>query len=335
LSLTGPAQATGLTVALGTQGEAVYAVSDHGDLVYSAPSSGRSLLAWVDRAGVEQVVDADLWRNFNGVSVSPDGSRLALGIADPSQSAVWTYRLDDRTMSRLTFDGTLTWRPQWSGDGLRIAYSSDRASPTQKRAIWVQSADGSGVPEILVESERHAQEITWSADGRSIAYREGFTDGATLRDIYVLRAGDDTTRRPFAASGADEQNPKLSPDGRWLAYVSNQSSANEVYVRPFPEGSGRWQISAGGGTEPLWARNGAELFYRNGERDLVAVPVTTAGGFRPGAPRVLFSTTTYFSDPNATTYDITPDGRRFLMIKRPVDQELVVVLNWVQELRTP
>ena len=335
LALTGPATATGLVVALGDEGQAGYAVSPEGSLVYSTPNAGRSLLAWVGRDGTEQVVDADLWRNFNGVSLSPDERRIALGIEDPGQSAVWTYGLEDGTMSRLTFDGTLTWRPLWSGDGARIAYSSDRQSPTQKRAIWVQPADGSGVPEILVESERHAQEITWSADGRSIAYREGFSDGTTLRDIFVLRAGNDTTRRPFAASGADEQNPKLSPDGRWLAYVSNQSGTNEVYVRPFPEGAGQWQISAGGGTEPLWARNGAELFYRNGQRDLVAVPVQTASGFQKGASRVLFSTTTYFSDPNATTYDITSDGRRFLMIKRPVDQELVVVLNWIQELRTP
>jgi Tol biopolymer transport system component len=304
-------------------------------VIYSTPSAGRSLLAWVDRSGNEEVVDADLWREFNGVSLSPDGQRIAMGINDPGQSAIWTYGLEDRTMSRLTFDGTLTWRPLWSGDGSRIAYSSDRESPIQKRALWVQPSDGSGAPQALVESERHAQEITWSTDGRAIAYREGFSDGTTLRDIYLLRSGDDTTRRPFVATGADEQNPKLSPDGRWLAYVSNQSGAYEVYVQPFPGGPGRWQVSTGGGTEPLWARDGAELYYRSADRDLVAVPIQTGAGFTIGARRVLFPTLRYHSDPNGTSYDITPDGRRFLMIKRPVDQELVVVLHWIQELRTP
>lgn len=333
LELTGPAQSTGIVVATGAEGQAGYAVSADGSLIYSTPSAGRSLLAWVARNGAEEVVDADLWREFNSVSLSPDGRRIAMGVNDPGQSAIWTYGLDDRTMSRLTFDGTLTWRPLWSGDGARIAYSSDRESPTQKRAIWVQPSDGSGAPQLLVESERHAQEITWSTNGRAIAYREGFSDGTTLRDIYVLRSGDDTTRRPFVATRADEQNPKLSPDGRWLAYVSNQSGASEVYVQPFPEGPGRWQVSTGGGTEPLWARDGSELFYRNADRDLVAVPIQTGAGVSIGARRVLFSTARYYSDPNGTSYDITPDGRRFLMIKRPVDQELVVVLNWIQELR--
>ena len=335
MGLTGPARSTGIVVAQGSEGQAGYAVSEDGSVIYSTPSAGRSLLAWVDRSGNEEVVDADLWREFNGVSLSPDGQRIAMGINDPGQSAIWTYGLEDRTMSRLTFDGTLTWRPLWSGDGSRIAYSSDRESPIQKRALWVQPSDGSGAPQALVESERHAQEITWSTDGRAIAYREGFSDGTTLRDIYLLRSGDDTTRRPFVATGADEQNPKLSPDGRWLAYVSNQSGAYEVYVQPFPGGPGRWQVSTGGGTEPLWARDGAELYYRSADRDLVAVPIQTGAGFTIGARRVLFPTLRYHSDPNGTSYDITPDGRRFLMIKRPVDQELVVVLHWIQELRTP
>ncbi len=335
LRVTGSARSTGITVALGEEGGAAFTVSETGTLVYALPTSGRSLLAWVDRDGKEELVDPELWRNFNGVALSGDGRRIAMGINDPGKSAIWTYDIAQQTLSRLTFDGTLVWRPLWSTDGSEIAYTSDRDSEEKLRAIWIQRADGSGQPRLLVRSTRHAQEVTWSADGRAIAFREGFTDGTTNRDIYVLQAQGDTTRRPFVATPADEQNPKLSPDGRWLAYNSNQSGSYEVYVQPFPEGPGRWQVSSGGGSEPLWSRDGAELFYRDAQQNLVAVPVLPGATFAPGPRRTLFSAGRYYSDGNATTYDITPDGRRFLMIKRPVDQELVVVVNWVQELKQP
>ena len=180
-----------------------------------------------------------------------------------------------------------------------------------------------------------AQELTWSADGQAIAYREGFDDGGTRRDIWVLRAGADTTRRPIVATSADEKNPKLSPDGRWLAYISDESGTYEVYVRPFPEGDGRWQVSLEGGREPLWARNGRELFFRDLANNLVAVPILPGPGFRTGPPQTLFSTAGYLAEGNSTSYDVSPDGSRFLMIKRPTNETLVMVVHWIEELRKP
>jgi len=333
LTMQGPSRSTGITVAGGTEGWAAFAASETGTLVYAPPTAGRSLLAWVNRDGSEQVVNTELWRNFNGVALSADGGRIAMGINDPGKSAIWTYDLAQQTVSRLTFDGTLVWRPLWSPDGSEVAYASDRGNQAKLRAIWIQRSDGSGQPRLLVGSERHAQEVTWSADGSSIAFREGFTDGTTNRDIFVFQVGNDTTRHPFVATPADEQNPKLSPNGKWLAYNSNQSGSYEIYVQPFPEGAGRWQVSSGGGSEPLWSRDGTELFYRDPEQNLVAVPVLPGATFATGPRRTLFSALRYYSDGNATTYDITPDGRRFLMIKRPVDQELVVVINWIEELK--
>jgi len=340
LETTGPERAPGLTVRVDLQlaAPAEYAVGQDGSLLFLPTSGGggRSLLAWVARDGTEQVIDADLWRTFSGVSLSPSEDRIAMSIHEAGQSAVWTYSLRDRTLSRLTFDGVQVTRPFWSPDGSAIAYVSDRESREQFRQLWIQPADGSGAPTLLVDAgKRMAQELTWSADGRSIAYREGFDDGQTNRDIWILRAGADTTRRPIVATPANEENPKLSPDGRWLAYISNESGNHEVYVRPFPEGNGRWQVSLDGGREPLWARNGRELFFRDRLNNLVAVPILPGPGFRTGPPTKLFSTAGYFADGHATSYDVSPDGSRFLMIKQPTEETLVVVLNWIEELRKP
>ncbi|MDH5643043.1 MAG: protein kinase, partial [Gemmatimonadota bacterium] len=339
LKTTGPERATGISVFgnLNREDEAHFAVSESGTLVYRPLGNldGRSFLAFVDRDGSEEVVDSDLWRSFQSVSLSPDGGRIAMSISGAGQEAIWTYDLEARTISRLTFDGTTVFRPLWSHDGTRIAYMSDRGSDDLVRSGWIQPADGSGAPELFVESTagRPVQEISWSSDGTSIAYREGFSDGETLRDIWMLRAGADTLRRPILATGADEQNPKVSPDGRWLAYKSDESGVAEIYVRPFPEGEGRWQISVGGGSEPLWARNGRELFYRSTGGDMISVPVLAGPNFRTGPPQVLFSTNPYLVDGNATSYDITPDGSRFLMIKKPGEESLIVVVNWTEELR--
>ncbi|MCZ6915724.1 MAG: hypothetical protein O7I93_03005, partial [Gemmatimonadetes bacterium] len=340
LEITGTERATGVNVRADIQSEqpALMALARDGSLIYLPlrGQGGRSLLAWVGRDGSEELIDADLWRNFSAVSLSPSGDRIAMSLFEAGQGAVWTYGLADGTLSRLTFDGVQVYRPLWSPDGARIAYVSDRESEALLRSVWIQPADGSGAPERLVESgERMVQELTWSADGQSIAYREGFSDGERMRDIWVLRAGADTTRRPIVATDADEQNPKLSPDGRWLAYISDESGRDEVYVQPFPEGDGRWQISLGGGTEPLWARNGRELFFRDNNSNLVAVPVLPGDAFRTGPPQVLFSTVGYLSEGNSTSYDISPDGSRFLMIKRPADETLVMVINWIEELRQP
>ena len=182
-------------------------------------------------------------------------------------------------------------------------------------------------------SPRHAQELTWSADGSRAAYRDGYSDGGAMRDIHVLRVGSDTTPRPFLATPADEQNPKLSPDGRWLAYVSDESGRREVYVRPFPDGGGRWQVSADGAVQPLWRRDGRELYFLNLTGDLLAVPVLPGASFGHGRPQVLFPARRYLRDPNATTYDITPDGARFLFIRRGDEDPLVTVIHWTEELR--
>jgi serine/threonine-protein kinase len=148
----------------------------------------------------------------------------------------------------------------------------------------------------------------------------------------------------------NEENAELSPDGRWLAYQSDESGQFEVYVRPFPDvNSGRWPVSTGGGTRPLWARNGRELFYvvttGAGSAALMRVPIEHRGTFTVGVPSKLFEGRYYFTDGvgiagEERTYDVSPDGQRFLMIKPegeseegPAPVNLVLVLNWLEELK--
>ena len=127
-------------------------------------------------------------------------------------------------------------------------------------------------------------------------------------------------------------NAQFSPDGHWVAYQSNESGHDEVLVEPYPGPGGKSQVSLDGGTNPQWNPKGLELFFRNGNK-MMAAEVHTSPTFRvAGTPKMLFETT------NNPGFDVSPDGRRFLMIKQAAAQasqqtETRVVLNWFEELR--
>ena len=138
-------------------------------------------------------------------------------------------------------------------------------------------------------------------------------------------------------SPADEAGPQLSPNGRWLAYSSNQSGQTEIYVRPFPDVEEVWQISSGGGAEPIWAGHGRELFYRNGDQMMVVAVDTEGRDFAWQAPQELFRGRFEPEWIKRANYDVTPDGEQFVMIESgesdEVPTELRVVQNWFEELR--
>jgi serine/threonine-protein kinase len=138
-----------------------------------------------------------------------------------------------------------------------------------------------------------------------------------------------------------ESQPRISPDGRWMAYTSNESGREEIYVRPFPDMDGRWQISTSGGNNPLWSRYGRELFYRNGNA-VIAVSVKTSPAFILEASRTLFQGT-YIRSVNSPgisdfgTWDISPKDQRFLMLRESSagsgPRKINIVLNWFEELK--
>jgi dipeptidyl aminopeptidase/acylaminoacyl peptidase len=202
-----------------------------------------------------------------------------------------------------------------------------------------KAADGTGEPAVLVESDYAASNADWSRDGRYLVFH-GPSGETTSNDIlYVeLEAGGDPLKpKIFLSTPAAESAPKLSPDGRFVAYVSNESGRPEVYVRPFPSGTGRWQASPNGGAQPRWRSDGKELFYVENRNTMMAVPVSSGQGLTLGQPQRLFqSADLIFRNLPWPQYDVSADGQRFLT-STPVQEDtpptIRIVQNWYEEFR--
>jgi hypothetical protein len=183
---------------------------------------------------------------------------------------------------------------------------------------------------------RPTYEGLYSANRQWLIFRVG-GGGAEGRDIYARRSEADSAVIPLLASPADEYAPALSPDGRWLAYVSDESGRAEVYVRPFPAvNDGKWQVSTTGGNEPVWAHSGRELFYRNGANQLMAAAIALGSRLAIGEQHALFDAGQFAAEGIHADYAVSPDDRRFLMIRQEPNPTgaVVVVFNWLQEIRS-
>lgn len=314
-------------------GDAQYSFSATGSLAYVPGAEAQSALlklVWVNRSGMEQSLAAPEHAYINP-RISPDGRRIALGITEQERQ-IWQYDVSRGTLTRSTFQGDNNLVPFWTPDGKRIVFTSNQGG--QRNLFW-QLADGSGGLERLSTSEFVQIPGSWSADGQLLAYGE--VDASTGYHIWVLRLSD-RKAQPFLETKFNESSPQFSPDGRWLAYVSDESGRKEIYIQPYPGPGGKWQISTEGGVEPLWNRNGRELFYRSG-RKMMAVEIVTKPSFSAGTPKMLFEGA-YQLLPTISTpnYDVSPDGQRFLMLKsteqaQPAPTQINVVLNWFEELK--
>ncbi len=342
-------------------GAADFAISRGGTLVFVPRQTGtpRSLV-WVDRQGREEAIKAPA-RAYLSARLSPDGTRVALDIGD-QENDIWVWDLARQTLTRLTSDPGIDQRPVWTPDGRRILFSSTRGG--QSNLHW-QAADGSTTTvERLTTSTNPQVPSSISADGTRVVFTEV---GKAPLDINLLildgpSAGPRSNSgvlpspqgsgepgrslgevRPLIQTTFSETDGEISPDSRWLAYASNESGQYQVYVRPFPTvDEGRWQVSTGGGTSPAWARGGRDLFHLDVDGALTVVPVKAAGiMFSAGNPSKVFDTR-YYSIAGLRTYDVSADGRRFLMIKENAATDraststpasLVVVLNWHEELK--
>jgi Tol biopolymer transport system component/predicted Ser/Thr protein kinase len=310
-------------------GAAQYGISTTGTLIYlsDAGTTPRRQLVWVARDGTEQPLPAPI-RGYDWPRLSPDGRRIAVEVG----AQTWMYDIERDTFTRFAFEGTQNDSPVWTPDSRRIAFRSNRDGPLN---IYWQWADGSGGTERLTMSQQNQIPGTWSTDGQLLAFHANAP--TTLRDIWVLPL-DDRKPRLFLQTPANEGAPRFSPDGKWVAYASNESGRPEVYVQPYPGPGGKWQISADGGTEPVWNRNGHELFYRSGSR-MMSVPVVTDTSFAVGKPALLFDGAYVAVEFPlvAVNYDVSADGERFLLLKEePTDAatpQINVVLNWFEELK--
>jgi serine/threonine-protein kinase len=314
-------------------GVASFMVSDSGSLVYlpQSDSAGEGSLVWVDRRNQVQALGAPL-RRYSSPKISPDGHRVALAIFSGNNVDIWVYEIPHRTLTRLTF-GERSVGPLWSVDGKRITFRGTRGAGSD---IYWKPADGSGAEETLTSGPSLIQVPTsWSPDGKFLTY---WTVGLeTGRDIWILPLEGERKPRPFLQTKFDELDPKFSPDGRWIAYTSNESGQFEVYVQLFPGPSGKWQISTDGGSNPVWERNGRELFYLSATK-IMGVSVTAQPAFSASLPRPVADIPPSLMTALANSvYDVSPDGQRFLFVKANTEtgppEEARVVLNWTEELK--
>jgi Tol biopolymer transport system component len=312
---------------------AQYSLSATGSLVYvsGAAQTASRMLVWVDRKGMEQPLHAPL-RAYRYPRLSPNdnGQRVAVTIED-SDVNISLYDLARDTLTPLTFQGGSNLMGAWTPDGKRITFGSVKEGLAN--AFW-QLADGSGGLEQLTSSESSATPSSWSPDGQLLTFHEFHP--ITGGDIWVWNLRDHKVQ-PFLQGQSNEVASQFSPDGHWLAYVSDASGRLEIYVKPYPGPGAERKISTDGGTEPVWNRNGPELFYRSGNK-MMAVNIVMQSGFTAGNPHTLFEGPYLPTSGSLPNYDVSPDGERFLMVK-PTEQRQVaptqinVVLNWFEELK--
>jgi serine/threonine protein kinase len=332
----------GVQRASGFTGAAQFGFSDTGMLAYVVGGADAAVglsLVWVDRNGEEELLGLEP-KIYLGPRISPDGTKVALTVLDGGDSDIWIWDLIREIMSRLTLDETTENNPLWTTDGQKIVFSSNRDNTF---SIYWKSADGAGESQNLCSasgSEIGVNGVSWSHDGKFLLLQE-VNPGEG--NIGMLSMDGDRPRKPLLQEKYNEIQPQISPDGRWIAYASDQSGDFEVYVRPFPEvNKTMWQVSTSGGRDPLWAPDGRELFYRNGN-SVMAVEVETKSAFSPGKPKVLFQGE-YISGStsNLNPWDISHDGKRFLMVKEATRVSTTaeasrptinIVLNWFEELK--
>ena len=209
--------------------------------------------------------------------------------------------------------------------------------------LYRKAVDGTGVVERLTESANNHSPNAFTPDGSRLVFLEA-SRGFQSFEFSTLTLNSEPAVSPLLNTGFRLDDAHLSPDGRWLAYESSASGVDEIYVRPFPNvDEGRWQISTGGGDKALWGPDGHELFFKTPAGEMMRVETDTEP-FRPGNPERLFDVGSYFSESFERSFDISPDGQRFLMVKEGVvsDEEdlyagltrLIVVQNWFEELKT-
>lgn len=299
-------------------GEARFDLGRYGALVYvpAGDSTGGNRLVWVARDGSILEPLAMEPGDYGHPKISPDGRAVAVDRSEANRGDIWVYDMERRNSTRITREGD-NRMPVWQPDAHRVAFASNLGGST---GIWWVNADGSGERHPLLQAEYSLWPRAWR--DRAIVYYELNPDSG--RDIWAVTGLDEAAASgsaepmPVVRTAANERAPALSPDGRWIAYVSDESGRDEVYVQAFGGDPARVTVSNEGGREPVWSRDGSELFYRVGDR-MMAVPVRAGETFEAGAPELLFEGVFDADRMGSNQYfDVDLDGQRFLMI-RPVE----------------
>jgi Tol biopolymer transport system component len=311
-------------------GIAQFALSRSGNLAY-VPEEPR-WLALVDREGKMRYATNER-RNFHSPRFSPDGSRISVDFSTSSGRDVWILSLTRGTMSRATFDGDghdATWTP----DGQYLTYTTFKKGVL---GVYRIRAGGGSQADSVLAMRSLGYTGDWLPDGSSLITVITDTEPRSGADIAIVENRGRGPVRPLIVNQFQTQYPAVSPDGKWLAYVSDHSGTHEVYVRPLARGGEELQVSLNGGTEPVWSRDGRELFYRgDSERgvDLVAVSVRTSPTLDVMSRQSLFPVGEMGAAFPHANYDISPDGRTFALVRRSPSSRIVVIQNLPEILKS-
>ena len=319
----------------------IFSVSQNGLLIYQSGSadSAKSHLVLFDRSGKPladydpqeaTITDARALLGVRDVRLSPDNKRVAFA----SGTGIWTLDLERKTKTRITFDQQVIQEPAWSADGKTVLFSARVAAGGGNVQIRSKAADGSGAEKTEFATQNNYHHPAWSPDGKYLTYLWG--DGEKMVSLWIVPVAGDA--KPTAivqppSPQSDLFSYRVSPDSHWVAYQSDESGQVEIYLTTFPEGKGKWRVSANGGVYPAWAGSGKELFYENLTDDVFVCTVEPKGAeIEVGTPQRLF----HAASPGiGTSFDVSSDGQRLLVnhSEEETQAPLQLVTNWLAELK--
>jgi len=315
-----------------------FSLSQTGLLVYG-PKRSLPQVTWVGRDG-KPLGGLGAPGDFHFLSLSPDQTKVAVVAVDGAgHVALWMMDASRGTSSRLSVDLSRALAPRWSPDGKEIAFSHLQ-EPSEKWNIFHQAVSGAKAAERLTKSENVQILDDWSGDGGFLVYSE--QDPATRSDLWVLPLSGE--RKPFAylATPFNERHGRFAPAGaggapRWLAYTSDETGRDEIYVQSFPAAGTKVRISANGGVQPRWRRDGKELFYLAADGAIMSAGINmTASAFQAETP-VTLCTPPRAPLPAifASVFEVSADGRRFLILAPSTADApgINVVVNWAAGLK--
>jgi serine/threonine protein kinase/Tol biopolymer transport system component len=314
------------------QNEGLFSLSNTGTLVYRGGSGSQSVLNWFDQHGnpAGALGEPGVYAN---PAISPDGSRVAVGVGPAASRDIWILDVARGTSTRFTFDPARDDYPAWSPDGKYIAFSSNRGGQSD---LYIKPADGSGEEKLLLKTDEPKIVERWTRDGRFLLFDS--RGPKTAFDIWALPFPGEAKPVSLLQTQFSEDSSRVSPDGRWLAYDSDESGTYEIYVRPFtpeaPAGTGaKWLVSKGTGIYPIWRPDGKELFYVTLAGQVMSVDIDAGKGFQADTPKRIFTAP---STGLPAGWDLSPDGKRFLFAAPPNTGRTIpytVVLNWAAGLK--
>ena len=309
-----------------------------------APLGDRQF-AWFDRGG--RLLAAVGPRNdfnspFTSFSLSPNERYLIVQRHDDPDTVLPTIWVIDLEREGSVFRFTETdaaepeFNPVWSPDGCEILFSrgDDRNMRLLRRSLT------GGTPTCVLETPGPKFLTDWSANGDFVTFGSQWPEYRSMH-TWILPLGESNGPQQawaFLQHSYVECGARFSPrtTGKapsWIAYTSNETGHFEVYLRDFPQGGCKWQVSAHGGWNPCWRPDGRELFYLTTHGTLMAVALDLSASLDPGNPQPLFETGLRLSELNiwSTQYAVSRDGERFLLNRRPARAEpapLTAVVPW-------